>query len=133
MPSPKTSAKVAIPRRNMATPDPFVAVRAHCLAIDGITERLSHGSPAFFTRGTASRSGPCFARCLDDHHGDGVLGLWLAAPPGAQQALVACDESGFFVPPYVGGRGWIGVRLDRSLPRDEVADLLDVAHACVAT
>ena len=115
----------------MATPDPFAAVRAHCLSIDGVTERLSHGSPSFFARGTASRSGPCFVMCMDDHHGDGIVGLWIAAPPGAQEACVAADPETFFVPPYVGHRGWVGVRLDRSLPHAELVELLDEAHAAV--
>jgi hypothetical protein len=115
----------------MATPDPFARVRAHCLSIDGVTEKLSHGSPSFFARGTASRSGPCFVMCMDDHHGDGILGLWVAAPPGAQDALVSSDPATFFVPPYVGGRGWVGVRLDRSLSWDELRELLDEAHAAV--
>lgn len=111
--------------------DPFDAVRAHCLAIDGVTEKLSHGSPSFFAKGTPSRNGPCFAMCLDDHHGDGIVGLWLAAPPGAQAAAVGSDPETFFVPPYVGGRGWLGVRLDRSLSAEELTELLDEAHACV--
>jgi len=115
----------------MGTADPFAAVRAHCLALDGVSERLSHGSPSFFARGTPARAGPCFATCLDDHHGDGILGLWLAAPAGAQPALVSADPSVYFVPPYVGSRGWLGVRLDRSLPWAEIADLLDVAHDSV--
>src|SRR3954447_12551156 len=123
------SARAATPHRSMATSDTFAAVRTHCLSIDGVTEKLSHGSPSFFARGTASRSGPCFVMCMDDHHGDGILGLWIAAPPGAQQAVVARDPETFFVPPYVGHRGWLGVRLDRSLSRDELVDLLDEAYA----
>ena len=111
--------------------DPFAVVRQHCLSIDGVTEKLSHGAPSFFAKGTPSRNGPCFAMCLDDHHGDGVLGLWVAAPPGAQEAAVGSDPSTFFVPPYVGGRGWIGVRLDRALTEAELLELLDEAHAAV--
>jgi hypothetical protein len=111
--------------------DPFVAVRTHCLAIDGVTEKLSHGSPSFFARGTPSRNGPCFVMCMDDHHGDEILGLWIAAPPGAQPAAVGHDPQTFFVPAYVGGRGWLGVRLDRSLGAEELFELLDEAHATV--
>src|SRR3954463_11146453 len=128
---PRTCARVAIPPPSMATPDPFAPVRAHCLSLDGVTEKLSHGSPSFFPPGTPSRSGPCFVMCMDDHHRDGIPGLWIAAPPGAQQACVSRDPATFFVPPYVGHRGWLGVRLDRSLPREEVIDLLDDAHAAV--
>jgi hypothetical protein len=115
----------------MATADPFAPVRAHCLAIEGVTEKVSHGSASFFARGTPSRSGPCFVMCMDDHHGDGILGLWIAAPPGVQQAFVGRDAGTFFVPPYVGKRGWLGVRLDRSLSHEDLVDLLDEAHAAV--
>ncbi|MCW2570949.1 MAG: hypothetical protein QOE84_872 [Actinomycetota bacterium] len=115
----------------MATPDPFAAVREHALSIDGVTEKLSHGSPSFFARGTPSRSGPCFVMCMDDHHSDGILGLWIAAPAGAQQAAVSRDPETFFVPPYVGHRGWLGVRLDRSLTHADLVDLLDEAHHVV--
>ena len=115
----------------MATPDPFELVRRHCLAIEGVTEKLSHGAPSFFAKGTPSRKGPCFVMCLDDHHGDGVVGLWIAAPPGAQEAAIGSNPDVFFVPPYVGGRGWIGVRLDRDLGEDELLELLDEAHEAV--
>ena len=111
--------------------DPFAAVRRHCLAIDGVTEKLSHGSPSFFAKGTPSRTGPCFVMCMDDHHGSGILGLWLAAPAGAQQAAVGTDPDTFFVPPYVGGRGWLGVRMDRTLSDEELFELIDEAHGAV--
>ena len=116
----------------MATADPFAAVRRHCLAIEGVTEKLSHGAPSFFAKGTPSRSGPCFVMCQDDHHGDGILGLWVAAPPSAQEAAVAADPETFFVPPYVGHRGWLGFRLDRALDWDELAGIVEDAYAEVA-
>ena len=53
-----------------------------------------------------------FAMFADDHHGVGFTGLWLKAPEGAQEELVASDPGRFFVPPYVGTAGWVGVRLD---------------------
>ncbi len=108
--------------------DPFHTVRAHCLAIEGVTERVSHGSACFFAPGTRGKQ---FVACVDDHHGDGILGLWIAAPPGSQEARVAADPDTFFRPPYVGGRGWLGVRLDRHLPADELAGLLDDAFETV--
>jgi hypothetical protein len=114
----------------MATADPFAAVRRHCLAIPGVTEKLSHGAPSFFAPGTPSRSGPCFVMCMDDHHGDGIVGLWVAAPPGAQGALVAAEPSTYYVPPYVGGRGWVGVRLSE-VSSTELVELLDDAYETV--
>ncbi|MDO9380350.1 MAG: MmcQ/YjbR family DNA-binding protein [Nocardioidaceae bacterium] len=104
-------------------------VRRLCLALPGATERQSHGSPGFFV-------GRMFASWVDDHHGDGVVGLWCAAPPGDQAELVATDPTTFFVPPYVGGRGWIGVRLvvaGRDTPDWRlVAEVLEDAFRTVA-
>ena len=57
--------------------------------------------------------------------------LGLAAPAGAQEAALAQDPDTFFRPPYVGGRGWLGVRLDRSLDQAELVELLDEAHDAV--
>ena len=101
-------------------------VRAVCLGLPGATERPSHGSPAFFAR---KRS---FVMFMDNHHRDGRLALWCAAAPGVQAAVVDADPERYFVPPYVGHRGWIGVRLDRGLPWDEVAGVIEDAHEAVA-
>jgi len=108
-------------------PSPLERVRELCLALPEATERASHGAPSFFVRDKR-----CFVMYLDDHHGDGRLALWCAAPEGMQDALVAGDPEAYFVPPYVGHRGWIGVRLDRSLPRDEVAGAVEDAWLTVA-
>jgi hypothetical protein len=102
-------------------------VRALCLALPEVNERPSHGSPAFFVRDKR-----CFVMFLDDHHGDGRLALWCAAPEGMQHALVAGDPESYFVPPYVGHRGWVGVRLDRALSRDEIAGAIEDAWTAVA-
>ena len=102
-------------------------VRAVCLALPEVNERASHGSPAFFVRDKR-----CFVMFLDDHHGDGRLALWCAAPEGMQHALVAGDPESYFVPPYVGQRGWVGVRLDRALSRDEIAGAIEDAWTAVA-
>ena len=78
-------------------------LRARCLALPETTERVSHGEPCFFVRDK---------RMFDDHHhGADHLAVWYAAPPGAQQELLAADPDRFFRPPYVGHRGWVGVRL----------------------
>lgn len=83
--------------------------------------------PSFFVREKR-----CFLMVLDDHHGDGIFGLWAAAPPGNQELLVAADPERFFRPPYVGHRGWLGARLDREVDWDEVAGLVEDAWATVA-
>jgi hypothetical protein len=107
--------------------EPLDRVRAACLTLPETSERPSHGQPAFFIREKKT-----FVMYLDDHHGDGRLALWLAAPPGAQDMLVAANPDAYFVPPYVGHRGWLGVRLDRDLPWQEVEDLIEDAYLTVA-
>jgi len=106
--------------------DPLDALRVRCLALSEATERLSHGEPTWFVRG--KKTFVTFA----DHHHDDRLAFWCAAPPGAQEALVASDPEKFFVPPYVGGRGWIGVRLDVPTDWDEIAGLVTDAYRQVA-
>jgi len=75
-----------------------------------------------------------FAYMEVDHHGDGRLALVVKAPPGEQQALVAADPGRYFVPSYVGARGWVGVRLDAAASPDwdEVDGLLEEAWRMTA-
>jgi len=102
-------------------------VRALCLDLPEVTERPSHGAPTFFVRGRTS-----FVMFHDDHHGDGRLALWCAAPPGAQAELVTSEPPRFFRPPYVGHRGWVGVRLDLDVDWDEVGRIAEDAYRQVA-
>ena len=83
---------------------PLERLRALCTDLPEVTEKLSHGEPTWFVR----KSFVMFA----DHHHDDRLAFWCAAPPGAQEELVATDPQRFFRPPYVGVRGWLGVYLD---------------------
>jgi hypothetical protein len=106
---------------------PLERVRAACLALPEVTERLSHGQPTFFVRGRKA-----FVMYLDNHHDDGRLALWCAAPPGVQAGLVGTSPEQYFVPPYVGHRGWLGVRLDRALPWDAIAGAIEDAYVEVA-
>jgi hypothetical protein len=69
---------------------------------------------------------------LTDHHGDGRFAVWCAAGEGVQRMLVDADPERFFVPPYVGHRGWLGMRLDRGFDRDELAGIVEDAYAEVA-
>jgi hypothetical protein len=81
-------------------------VRAAALKLPETSERNSHGGPAFFIGGKR-----CFVMFLDDHHQDGRLAIWCAAPEGVQQEMVETEPDRFFRPPYVGNRGWLGVLL----------------------
>ena len=107
--------------------DVLERLRALCLALPGTSERLSHGAPSFFVR-----EKKCFLMLLDDHHGDGIFGIWCAAPPGNQELLVQADPARFFRPPYVGHRGWLGVRLNDGVDWDELAGIVEDAFATVA-
>ncbi len=64
------------------------------LALPETSERLSHGMPTFFIREKKT-----FVMHVDDHHADGILGIWCAAPPGVQGSLVEAEPERFFVPP----------------------------------
>lgn len=108
-------------------PDPLERLRALCLALPETTERLSHGEPTWFVRDRTT-----FVTYADSHHDD-RLAFWCAAPPGAQAELVAARPEEVFVPPYVGGRGWLGVRLDvPGLDWELVEDLVEDAYRVVA-
>jgi hypothetical protein len=102
-------------------------LREICLGLPETSERLSHGAPTFFVREKRA-----FLMVLKDHHGDGRFAIWCAAADGMQGMLVEADPDKFFVPPYVGHRGWLGVRLDRGLDWDELAGIAEDAYAEVA-
>jgi hypothetical protein len=102
-------------------------IREICLALPETSERPSHGAPTFFVRGKRA-----FLMVLRNHHGDGRFAIWCAAAPGLQSMLVEADPERFFVPPYVGHRGWLGFRLDRELDWDELAGIVEDAYAEVA-
>lgn len=87
------------------------------MALPDVTERLSHGEPAWFVRGKET-----FVMSANHHHDDRVA-FWCAASPGAQDALVRSRPTSFFVPPYVGYRGWLGVYLDVPVDWEEIAEL----------
>ncbi len=82
-------------------------IRRICAALPEAAEKLSHGEPTFFVRKKV------FAMFANNHHNDGHLAVWLPAPIGIQEMLIATSPEKFFKPPYVGGRGWIGVELNR--------------------
>jgi hypothetical protein len=103
------------------------ALRRQCLAFPEAEELLSHGSPNFRVKG-----GKIFATYAENHHGDGRIAAWLNVPPGIQDACVSEDPTHFFVPQYVGPKGWLGVRLDSGLEWKRVAELVRMAWERVA-
>ena len=105
-------------------------VRALCLGLPEVEERLSHGEPTWFVRGKKS-----FVMFCDHHHGL-RLGFWCAAAEGVQELRIAGDPDVFYRPPYVGPRGWLGVNLDAETMLDdawdEVAGIIRDAYLQVA-
>src|SRR5215470_13658848 len=111
------------------TPDELVSrVRTICLGFPEVTERPSHGTPTWFVRGKAS-----FATIWPyGHHEDEFPHLWCAAPPGGQQELIAADPSRYHYPKYVGGRGWVGIRLDVPIDWSELSEIIEDAYRTIA-
>jgi hypothetical protein len=95
-------------------------LRTLCLALPEATERLSHGEPTWFVRDRK-----VFVTFAGRHHDDRVA-CWCAAAADERDALVGEDPERFFVPPYVGGRGWLGVYLD--VDRVDWAELGDIVR-----
>ena len=106
--------------------EPLDRVRRLCLAWPEVTERLSHGEPTWFVQG--KRVFVTYA----DHHHDHRVAFWCAAPPDAQELFVDSRPDRFFVPPYVGHRGWLGVWLDVVVDWDEIAAIIADAYRVVA-
>lgn len=103
------------------------AVKEVCLGLPETEEILSHGAPNF-----RIVKGKVFASLAINHHGDERIALWLASAAATQDHLVRSEPKHFFVPPYLGPRGWIGVRLDQGLSWKRVAALVQEAYRRVA-
>jgi hypothetical protein len=81
-------------------------VRRLCAALPETTEKLSHGEPTFFV------GKKVYAMFANNHHNDGHIAVWIPVPPGLQVTLLKTEPDKFFMPPYVGVRGWVGIELD---------------------
>ena len=112
--------------RAKGNPDAALALtRDICLALPDTEEKIAWGSPTFRVHGRL------FVMFTNNHHGDGRIAIWAAAPPGAQLDLVAADPTHFFVPPYVGVNGWVGIRLDTKLAKGAIAALIEQAYRTI--
>jgi hypothetical protein len=90
-------------------------LRAICLALPEAQEIETWGDATFRVRGKI------FAMLRRD---DGRVAFWCKAPPGSQAILVEADPERFFAPPYVGPKGWVGMRIDDGPDWAEVEHLL---------
>ena len=102
-------------------------VREIMAALPDVEEFVSHGSPTFRVRGRK-----VFATYTINHHGDGRVALNLMAPPGAQAAFLKMRPRVYFVPPYVGPSGWLGIELDKGLGWSTVCEHVREAYLMVA-
>lgn len=102
-------------------------IRRICLSLHEATEKEAWGAPTFRVRDRL------FVMFVNNHHGDGRLAIWCNASHDAQAAIVDADPKRFFVPPYVGKGGWIGIRLDRRPNWAVVAALIEEGHRIAAS
>jgi len=100
--------------------------RSICLALPEATEKEAWGAPTFRVRDKL------FVHYRENHHGDGRVAIWCKARDGVQETLVDADPKRFFVPPYVGHKGWIGVRLEGRVDWSQVSDLLEESYRMTA-
>lgn len=89
-------------------------------------EKISHGSPTWW----GGRK--TFATFDDHHHGAERVAVWVKSTFDEQELRVQLDPETFFVPPYLGPSGWIGMRLDRDPDWQAVAELLEDGYRAVA-
>jgi hypothetical protein len=112
-------------------PAAWERLRSICESLPEVTVKTSHGELAWFAG--AGKKARQFATTWDHHH-DNRNAVVMAASPGVQERLVADDPDRYFRPPYVGGRGWIGIYLDTG---DVDWDLIELhlrdAHATIAS
>jgi hypothetical protein len=99
---------------------PLLRLRKICLALPGAHEVTAWGEPTFRVKNKL------FAMYANagNHHGAGRPAVWCKAGPGNQELMVRTDPARFFVPPYVGPSGWVGVYLDGKVDWKGVAELM---------
>ena len=102
---------------------PIDRLRSICLALPEAAEKEAWGDPTFRVRNKI------FAM---EKRGDGRISVWCKAAEGGQSILVGADPERFFVPPYVGHKGWIGMRLDNRPNWDEVAVVVRRSYRLIA-
>jgi hypothetical protein len=102
-------------------PRPLTRLRKLCLALPEAHEVEAWGSPTFRVKNKLF----AMHAAAGNHHGAGREAVWLKAAPGNQDLMVRAFPQKFFVPPYVGPSGWVGVYLDGgAVDWDELRDLL---------
>ena len=109
--------RIAMPRSN-----PIEKLRKICLALPDATEKEAWGEPTWRV------GGKMFAMFDNNHHDAGRIAVWCKAPIGFQSMMVEQAPRRFFVPPYVGANGWVGMRLDLDVDWNEIASVVNQAY-----
>jgi predicted DNA-binding protein (MmcQ/YjbR family) len=124
----KSRTRTRISKPSAAAVRPLSRLRKLCLALPEAHEVEAWGEPTFRVRNKlfAMYAAP------NTHHGNGRPAVWCKAGPGNQALMVRAAPHRFFVPPYVGPSGWVGVWLDGAVDWDELADLLGDSFDLVA-
>ena len=94
-------------------------LRAVCLALGEVVEKEAWGECTFRVA-----SGPMFAMTDNNHHQSGHVAVWVKAPAMAQDILISSDSKRFFKPPYMGHKGWVGVRIDSKPDWEQLSAIL---------
>jgi hypothetical protein len=106
----------------MAKADLLGCLRKIVLALPTVIEKEAWGEPTF------RAPGGMFVMYTNNHHNDGRIAIWCKAPLGYQATMVSVAPERFFVPPYMGVSGWVGLRLDLDVDWDEVKSVVGQAY-----
>lgn len=98
-----------------------------CLALPESTRQMMGRHAGFYVRKKT------FAYFLNDHHGDGIVGITCKVLPGDNTVLIASNPGKFYMPAYVGSRGWVGLRLDvGEIDWEEIEELVTHSYLLIA-
>jgi predicted DNA-binding protein (MmcQ/YjbR family) len=98
-----------------------------CAAYPGVTVERSGSHATFRVRKRV------FAYFLDDHHGDGIVSVCCKTALGEHRDLARADPERFYIPAYIGPRGWVGIRLDRGKVNwNEVEGFVSASYRAVS-
>jgi hypothetical protein len=106
-----------------AKKSPYDRVRSICLSLPGVYEKAAWGEPTF-----RIERGKMFLMFADNHHDDGRVAVWCMSTPDSREMLQSIDPDRYFVPPYVGPSGWVGVRLEGRVDWTILEDVIREGH-----
>jgi len=120
-------AKNAGPAKHPAEDRRLIRLTKICLSLPEAERQISGHHAGFSVRKKT------FAYYLDNHHGDGIVAVTGKVLPGDNEALIAAQPDRFYMPAYIGPRGWVALRLDLgTVDWDEVAELVATSYRLIA-